>query len=154
MTAIEYVIGDATAPLGTGHRVIAHACNDRGGWGRGFVLAVSKRWRAPEDHYRGLHRAGALRLGDAHFVPVEADLTVANLIVQHGYSHPGAPAIDYDALSTALDGLAGGTLLPGGSVHMPRIGCGLAGGTWDRVEPLVRTHLAERGVEVTVYDLA
>ena len=38
------------------------------------------------------------------------------------------------------------------SVHMPRIGCGLAGGHWSRVEPLVMRRLVERGVAVTVYD--
>jgi len=38
------------------------------------------------------------------------------------------------------------------SVHMPRIGCGLAGGRWDRIEPLIDTALCQRGVPVTVYD--
>jgi hypothetical protein len=36
---------------------------------------------------------------------------------------------------------------------MPRIGCGLAGGTWDRVEPVLESTLAAAGVEVVVYDL-
>ncbi|MFE3494555.1 hypothetical protein [Streptomyces sp. NPDC059175] len=40
----------------------------------------------------------------------------------------------------------------GASVHMPRIGCGLAGGRWSRVEPLVVERLVARGVAVTVYD--
>ena len=35
---------------------------------------------------------------------------------------------------------------------VPRIGCGLAGGKWSRVEPLVRERLAGRGIAVTVYD--
>ena len=35
---------------------------------------------------------------------------------------------------------------------MPRIGCGLAGGRWEKVEPLVRTRLSDRGISVTVYD--
>jgi hypothetical protein len=35
---------------------------------------------------------------------------------------------------------------------MPRIGCGLAGGRWERVEPLVRRALVAQGVHVTVYD--
>jgi hypothetical protein len=38
------------------------------------------------------------------------------------------------------------------AVHMPRIGCGLAGGTWDKIEPLIDENLADKGVEVTVYD--
>jgi hypothetical protein len=37
-------------------------------------------------------------------------------------------------------------------VHLPRIGCGLAGGTWKRVEPLIDARLCARDVPVTVYD--
>jgi len=37
-------------------------------------------------------------------------------------------------------------------VHMPRIGCGLAGGTWDRIEPIIVRALCEHDVAVTVYD--
>lgn len=50
--AITYHIGDATAPDGRGPGVIAHVCNDSGGWGKGFVLAVSRRWPEPEAAYR------------------------------------------------------------------------------------------------------
>jgi O-acetyl-ADP-ribose deacetylase (regulator of RNase III) len=38
------------------------------------------------------------------------------------------------------------------SVHMPRIGCGLAGGEWSKVEPIIIETLCKNGVEVTVYD--
>jgi hypothetical protein len=31
-------------------------------------------------------------------------------------------------------------------------GCGLTGGDWPRVEPIVAEQLGERGVSVTVYD--
>jgi hypothetical protein len=36
---------------------------------------------------------------------------------------------------------------------MPRIGCGLAGGNWDQIEPLLEEHLALAGFDVPVYDL-
>jgi hypothetical protein len=49
---LKYVIGDATSPQGTGNKIIVHICNDIGGWGLGFVLALSKRWKAPEIQYR------------------------------------------------------------------------------------------------------
>jgi hypothetical protein len=39
------------------------------------------------------------------------------------------------------------------TVHMPRIGCGLAGGRWEEVGAIVEEELASRGVAVTVYDL-
>lgn len=38
MTTIEHLQGDATRrPVGPGPKIIAHICNDVGGWGRGFV---------------------------------------------------------------------------------------------------------------------
>ena len=40
---IQFITGDATAPIGKGNRIIAHVCNDIGAWGAGFVLAISKR---------------------------------------------------------------------------------------------------------------
>ncbi|MCA6091031.1 hypothetical protein LE181_02440 [Streptomyces sp. SCA3-4] len=39
------------------------------------------------------------------------------------------------------------------NVHLPGIGCGLAGGTWDHVEPLLTTHLAAPGITTTVHDV-
>ena len=38
------------------------------------------------------------------------------------------------------------------SVHMPRIGCALAGGRWSIMEPIITKALA--GQEVFVYDIA
>jgi O-acetyl-ADP-ribose deacetylase (regulator of RNase III) len=40
------------------------------------------------------------------------------------------------------------------SIHMPRIGCGLAGGDWREIEPVIQDELAGRNHDVTVYDLA
>ena len=39
------------------------------------------------------------------------------------------------------------------SIHMPRIGCGLAGGKWELIESLIRKELVDRGYHVTVYEL-
>ncbi|MDX3115333.1 MULTISPECIES: macro domain-containing protein [Streptomyces] len=156
MSEIAYVRGDATVPSVKGVKVIAHVCNDMGGWGRGFVLALSRRWPEPEAAYRAWHRQRAsndFALGALRTVQVRPDVWVANMIGQHGVrtGSKGVP-VRYDAIDTALARLADRALELGASVHMPRIGCGLAGGTWDRVEPLVAGRLAARGVAVTVYD--
>ncbi|MEV4807251.1 hypothetical protein AB0K18_45260 [Nonomuraea sp. NPDC049421] len=45
-------------------------------------------------------------------------------------------------------------LLYQASVHLPRIGTGLAGGSCDVIEPLIRQHLADHGISMTVYDLS
>ncbi|MFC3573924.1 macro domain-containing protein [Streptomyces yaanensis] len=156
MSGITYVRGDATVPFGKGVKVIAHVCNDIGGWGKGFVLAVSRRWPEPEKAYRAWHRERASNdfgLGALQLVQVERHVWVANMIGQRGIrtGSKGVP-VRYEAIDAALARLADEASALGASVHMPRIGCGLAGGKWARVEPLISERLVGRGVAVTVYD--
>lgn len=47
MKMINYLKGDATNPEISGNKIIAHICNDVGGWGKGFVVAVSKGGKNP-----------------------------------------------------------------------------------------------------------
>lgn len=156
--AIEYTPGDATHPAGTGNRVIVHVCNDLGGWGKGFVMALSKRWPEPEIRYRGWYRDRTLNdfaLGAVQFVEVETTLWVANLIGQHGLrSEQGTPPIRYAAVREGLRSVARFAAQHRASVHMPRIGCGLAGGTWEAMEPIVSDELSAAGIPVTVYDFS
>lgn len=37
-------------------------------------------------------------------------------------------------------------------IHMPRIGCGLAGGKWEMIEPLIQKNIISSGIVVWVYD--
>lgn len=37
---------------------------------------------------------------------------------------------------------------------MPRIGCGLAGGRWEEIEPILHDTLVAAEVATTVYDFA
>jgi len=151
---LTYLTGDATAPADR-PAVIAHICNDVGGWGAGFVLALSAKWSEPERNYRAWHASGdGFDLGATQVVIVEPGLYVANMIAQHDVvATGGVPPIRYDALRTALLDLDE-KVAPETTVHMPRIGCGLAGGTWDRVVTLVAETLVAAGREVFVYDPA
>lgn len=156
MSGITYVRGDATVPSVKGVKLIVHVCNDIGGWGQGFVLALSRRWPEPEAAYRAWHRDRAhndFGLGATQFVQVEKYVWVANLIGQRGTrtGSKGVP-VRYEAIDAGLAHVATKAAALDASVHMPRIGCGLAGGNWSRVEPLIMRRLAERGVAVTVYD--
>jgi O-acetyl-ADP-ribose deacetylase (regulator of RNase III) len=154
---VDYVIGDATSPVGEGPRIIVHVCNDVGGWGAGFVLAISRRWPEPESAYRGWHRDGeplAFELGQVQFVEVEQDLWVANLIGQRGLRREGGkPPVRYEAIRAGLAAVREFARQHGASVHMPRIGCGLAGGSWDEVTRIVEDELTTHAIQVAVYDL-
>jgi O-acetyl-ADP-ribose deacetylase (regulator of RNase III) len=156
---INYVTGDATHPVGEGNKFIVHICNDIGHWGGGFTAAVSHRWLKPSiayQHYHMLNDADELlELGSIQLVKVEHDIWVVNLIGQHRTGNRAAvPPIRYEAVRKGLDRVALLARRRDASVHMPRIGCGLAGGSWVRIEPLIRQSLIDRGIAVTVYDLA
>lgn len=155
-TTIRYLRGDATEPKAHGHSIIAHICNDEGRWGRGFVVAVSARWPQPEREYRRWYRQRAdndFALGTVQLVEVGRGLHVANMIGQHGIrTSQSRPPIRYDAVARCLAALAGHALELDASIHLPRIGTGLAGGTWDRIEPLIVAHLCANAIPVTVYD--
>ena len=152
---IKYTKGDATQLIGKGNKIIVHVCNDIGGWGKGFVMAISKRWKGPEQSYRAWFASkDKFGLGEVQFVQVESDIWVANLIGQCDIRVDGMgnPPIRYEAVSKGLEKVAQFAREKDASVHMPRIGCGLAGGTWDKMEPIVRSILTEKQVDVLVYD--
>ncbi|GAB3876631.1 hypothetical protein GCM10029964_023970 [Kibdelosporangium lantanae] len=83
------------------------------------------------------------------------DVWVANMVGQHGITtrRTTRPPIRYDAVRQSLHVLAEHVIGLNASVHMPRIGCGLAGGDWELVEPIITAELVTRGVPVTVYDV-
>jgi O-acetyl-ADP-ribose deacetylase (regulator of RNase III) len=160
---IRYTKGDVTRPKGSG--LIVHCCNDIGGWGRGLVVALSKRWPHVEQEYRRwfrgnpsdctVHLTGPFGLGAVQFVEAQPGCYVANLIGQHDIRwHNGVPPIRYPAISTGLwhvRDFCQTSAVPG--VHMPRMGSGLAGGDWSIIERLIQKKLCDEGVPVTVYDL-
>jgi len=179
---IKYVVGDATRPPsnGGGIRILPHICNNLGGWGAGYVLALSRRWPEPERRYREwaaicaeenekipLGLCQVARVADEH-----GELFVVNMVAQDGYrTSQRRVAVDYEALSECLGWLGRWAVdleqvrtgfdmgrhrwkrasAPPVVFHMPRIGCGLAGGEWSKIEPLIERHLCHR--QVFVYDL-
>lgn len=154
--SIRYVKGDATNPLGEGNKIITHVCNDIGGWGKGFVTALSARWKAPEAAYRKWYQSKeGFILGEVQLVAVAPDIWVANMIGQRDIrkGKDGTPPVRYEAIRNALQNVAVFARDHEASVHMPRIGCGLAGGTWDKMEIIISEALITEGIAVTVYDL-
>jgi len=158
MMNINYVVGDATDPVGDGPKIIVHVCNDIGGWGRGFVVALSKRWPQPEQRYRAWHRGEEkmpFALGEVQFVQVAENIWVANIIGQRDVrTIGGVSPVRYEAIRKALKRVAAEAVQLKASIHMPRIGCGLAGGKWEEVGRIVEQELTNKSVPVTVYDLA
>lgn len=175
---INYLVGDATKPQVDGNKIIAHVCNDSGGFGAGFVVALAKRWPKVKESYLGwynkkyyipIHKLCTGRapisfaLGNVQLVEVEPEedvvkggIYVANMIAQVGFiGKDNEIPLKYDALTSCLTGVAdlATRLISNGkfaSIHMPRIGCGLSGGSWEKVENIIEKCMPH--LSVVVYD--
>lgn len=168
MHELRIIKGDATEPIGVGIKIIAHICNDEGAWGAGFVMALSAKDAEPECDYRRWFKRRFLAkrwsqlfqpfaLGEIGLPlsPYSRDGTfVCNMIAQHGVGpdEHGRPPIRYAYLMQCLHRLRRQAVALQATVHMPRIGCGLAGGKWEYVSQIVENTLTKHGIEVTVYD--
>src|SRR5688572_11755269 len=98
--------------------VLPHICNNRGGWGKGYCLAISKICPGAEISYRDWHSSGDLdgvefKLGNVNWAlnfdkggkregSLQVPVHVINMIAQDGYSTLTKPAINYDALRLCL----------------------------------------------------
>ena len=158
---VSYHIGDAAWPDLDGQFVIAHILSDTGAYGAGFARQIANRYpRAKEQYLRWYRGEGAssfpFRLGAVQWVGVGANVGrgpwwgrwVANMVAQHGLRTRTNPhPLDLAALAECLGELADDDEHV---IVMPRIGCGLAGGRWEEVEPLVNSILYAK--DVHVYD--
>ena len=81
-------------------------------------------------------------------------LNVVNSYTQYGFgrNHAGGTDIplDYEALTTCLRKI--NHRFKGQHVGIPQIGCGLAGGNWERVNYIIRDTLVGCDVTIVIYD--
>ncbi len=159
-------------------KIIAHVCNDIGGWGSGFVIPLAKQYPEAEQQYRrwaanGYDQNQDFELGNLGLVAVQAPdfqngkttnghIYVANMVAQHGtISSPGKDRTQVDvtplrywALAQCMKKLADGvSKFPNGvEFHVPKFGADRAGGRWEVIETLIEEVWLPVG-DVTVYTL-
>lgn len=142
--------------------IIPHICNDIGGWGRGFVMSLSKTWKEPEQAYRSLKQWD---LGVNQMVHIPQDkmlneLIVVNMIAQRGIdpNKNGVPPIRYQALDKCLSGVEQMISRSKRSpwfekrvrIFAPKFGAGLAGGDWEKIEKQIKERW--RNLDVTIFE--
>ena len=155
---VRHVQGDATEPqLEGAHNIVAHVCNDVGSFEAGFAAAVATRWKPAKEAYVEWHRQGegaGFELGAHQLVEVQPMLEVANMVAQRGvWGSPGDPPLQYDALAKTLDAVGLHAAAKKATVHMPRIGAGLAMGDWARIEQMICRMAVKHRVLVVIYTL-
>lgn len=160
---LTVVQGDATNPQKTHPKEIAmipHVCNNLGKWGRGFVLALSKKWGLPEQVYQDYcWEKHFPLLGKVCYAKVDNFLVIANMIAQDGIvSKDNLKPIKYKVLANCMAEVYGYIEMVRTQtsnpvvIHCPKFGSDLAGGNWDFILELIREIWIENGVDVVVYE--
>jgi hypothetical protein len=88
------------------------------------------------------------------FAKATDNIIVANIIGQYDiYPRDGKIPLDYEALEKGFKFIIEIFKMHKMplTVHMPKIGCGLAGGDWNRVEEIIKNTFINSNIEVYVY---
>lgn len=144
--AIKYIKGDATEIITPINETvyIPHICNNVGLWGKGFVVSVSKRWKAPERLYRNdinnMTKNKESKLGEIQTINVQDNIYVINMIAQRiGGKHP----LVNSALEKCMAQIAENfkQIEEPKRIQCPKFGAGLAGGNWEtEIVPLINKY--------------
>ena len=161
MAQITYLKGDATVPLLKPDEisVIAHCNNSKGAWGAGFVVPLGKKYPLAKKVYLDFIKETPImeRLGKVSYTDCTPNISIANIVGQFDYrpAYKGQRLVDYDAIRKGFQDMMKRFSEIGKpyTVHMPRIGCGLANGKWDEIEKVINETFIENGIDVYVYDL-
>lgn len=153
---MRFVHGDVLDPRNAGMSVICQMVNDQARtWGGGVSRNAARKYPTAHHDFAAwiISIPRANRLGKVHFAQVGKSIFLASLVSQAGFGPSPSPRIRYAALEQCLECVSEFASERSATVHMPRIGAGESGGSWDTVEEIVRDTIVGAGVSVTVYDL-
>lgn len=137
---ITYRIGDIFQDKEL-YNYIAHGCNCHHIMGGGFAYIVAKNF--PNTYLADIQnsiKGDVSKLGSYTY---DIKDKILNLYTQYNL---GAN-VDYDAIEKSLKLINNN--FKGMNIAMPRIGCGIAGGDWTKVERLIYDNCKD--INVTVY---
>jgi len=123
---------------------IVHGCNAQGVMGSGVALGVKNLYPSVYLDYRELYEAGKLKLGNAYPSLATINLKIWNAVTQDGFGGPGRHT-SYDAVQTCFQqvedylnaGFESMADLQPKEIHIPFIGAGLGGGSWNIIKSII-----------------
>lgn len=140
MNRVTVVKGNALQLATSGH--VVHGCNSMGVMGSGIALGVKQTYPLAYEGYHTtfLKNDNFLQLGSNIPVRVSPDLYIHNAITQSLYGRDGKRYVSYDAIADSLTEV-NQFIMECDEVEktlsFPKIGCGLGGGNWDIVLPII-----------------
>lgn len=154
--------------LDTELKAIIHGCNAQGVMGAGVAKAIAKKYPECKKHYMeclkdDLDHAQNIQMTSAdhwfyvmgksyQYIDKQSGLSIFNLITQYYYGIENCRYVSYDALYEGIETI----ILEHNDMKqfaIPRIGCGLGGGSWTVVRAILEDLEDKYGVEFWVYEL-
>ena len=165
---INYIDGDLIKLAQRGYfDVIAHGCNCHSKMGAGIAPQMAKAFGC--DQF-AMERVGSdvNKLGNIDYQQFiltkltsddikngnfKPELTVVNAYTQFNYgrNHADGDAkpLSYEALTLCMKKI--NVVFAGKHIGLPKIGAGLAGGNWNRIEHIINTELKDCQVTIVNY---
>jgi len=154
--SLKFIHGDVLEPRASGTKIICQLVNDRARfWGGGVAKSSARKFPDAQKEYSSwiMKTPSSARLGGVHISKVADATYLASLVAQKGFGSSALPRIRYASLEKCFEQVADFASKHGASIHMPKIGSGQSGGSWETVEEIARATLVARDIPVTVYDL-
>ena len=153
--AMKEIVGDALEPRGKGVKVVAHVVPDTlSPWGGGgFASQVRRRFPTVWNNFRSQTTLAQTPpvLGAVFMTCLSDQIYIAHMVAQHGIGPSPVQRLRYAPLADCLSTVHLRAQELGASVHMPRIGTGHGGASWDVVKELITEELVDKGISTTVY---
>lgn len=145
--------------------VISHGCNCQNQMGAGIAPHMAKAFGCdvfPLEHpkYKGdINKLGQIDYltqtrsgGTSEFDIFDFDITICNLYTQYRYGKNHLDGdekpVDYDAITLCMRKM--NHVFKGKHIGLPKIGCGLAGGSWDIVSNIIKKELKDCDVTIVI----
>lgn len=152
MAQLKYIKGDLFT---TDCNVIAHGCNTRGAFNSGVAGQIRRLYPKVREAYLEKYELYGWELGQIQFVPINKDvnpLWIVNMSTQDTYGKTGVH-VNYDAVRQCFKSLFRHCEYNDHRIAIPKIGAGLAGGDWGRIEKILLDLLFGTKIELSVYTL-
>lgn len=151
MGSLNYIKGDL---IKTEARVIVHGCNCFCNMGSGVAKAIKLHFPEAFQADQETTRGDKKKLGTISYAESKGKLVV-NAYTQHGYGHQArqikgkSDLFEYRKFVSCLAAIRELTS-EDDTIAFPKIGAGLAGGDWDKIEEMIRKGLHDRNVLIHV----
>ena len=128
--------------------VILHGCNCFCNMGAGIAKYLKQQYPLVYTVDKQTGFGDKKKLGSLSIAGIHGNFHIVNCYSQYnyGFKKGGKPPVEYKAIGECLEKVA--QLYNGWEIRSPKIGCGLAGGDWNIVEPMFEKILGNQNLTI------